>query len=247
MSDENPNIAKMLEKLPDVLTQLAGEMQSIRQQYGEAAYLQAIADAVELLRGAGPRGESMARSIFKDVDFDKLPPPMGQAVENSSPLPEGNLNPEQTAPSMPALYQIPGCRTQAQLTCVMMAYDALRLLLGVIFTGDKDGQANAREALEGAIKAAEQATQISNSLRDVPEAVPGSTGDEFRKPPTEFGEYDLAKALRLELEAIVTKDALNAWYSTNRTRLDRVTSSSLRAPLFDAIREKKGALNDASS
>jgi hypothetical protein len=35
---------------------------------------------------------------------------------------------------------------------------------------------------------------------------------------------------------------LNDWYSINRSRIDRVITSSLRNPLFDAIRVKKEAL-----
>ena len=244
MSSQEEFFEKVLmQQAQEVGSKMLDELDDIRRQHGDEAYLQAVADAIAALKAQGPRGEALVGVLFKGIDLNLLPPPqISQAqiheVEEASkyaPPPPPDMNMAKAI-----MDQIPGLRTQAQFNVTMAAFDALRLALSAEFTGDKEGAVRGRKALEGALEAARQATIISNNLRDVPEAAKG--GDEFRKAPAEAGEYDLMKALVVELESLVTVAAFNEWYATNRQRMDDVKSQSLRNTLFDAIRAKKDKL-----
>jgi len=232
----------LMQQAQQVGNQLLGELEDIRKQHGEDAYKQAVSDAVQTLKTQGPRGEDLAKLLFKDIDFSTLPPPqisqeqiadVEEASKRAAPPPDLNM-------AKAIMDQIPGLDNQAKFNVTMAAFDALRLLLGTIFTGDREGAVRAHKALEGAVEAARQAALITEKLRDVPEAV--KDGAEFRKPPVELTEFDTMKALVAELEGIVTIDAFNEWYKANRKRMDDVKSQSLRNTLFDAIRERQGKL-----
>lgn len=231
----------LMQQAEEVGRKMLDELDDIRKQHGDAAYLQAVADAIAALKAQGPRGEALASLLFKDIDLANLPQATDSTIpdEVAAPAYEPPPPPDQTM-AKAIMSQIPGLRTQAQFNVTMAAFDALRLALSAEFTGDKEGCLRGRKALEGALEAARQSTIISNNLRDVPEAAKG--GDEFRKPPAEAGEYDLMKALTVELESLVTVAAFNEWYATNRKRMDDVKSQSLRNTLFDAIRAKKDKL-----
>ena len=242
----NELFQQMLEQAGQVGAKLLSELSDIRKEHGEKAYRQAVSDAIAALKAQGPRGEAMARSMFKDVDFDSLPKPtepvIPEAAVEEAPPPPPDMN--QTM-AQTIMSQIPGLRTQAQFNVTMASFDVLRLYLSAIFTGDKEAQERAKKALDGAFLAAEQATKISNNLRDVPEAAKG--GEEFRKAPAEASEFDTMKALLVELDSITTHDAFTTWYQVNRKKLDDVKSQSLRNTLFDAIRAKKSGLVGQSS
>jgi hypothetical protein len=242
----------LIQQAQEVGRKMLDELEGIRKEHGDEVYLQSVADAIAALKAQGPRGEQLARMLFKDIDPNLLPKPTepvmpGGFIPGAPPPPEPPPEPPPLNADMAQsiMDQIPGLRSQAQFNVTMAAFDALRLLLGSIFTGDREGAEKASKALEGVIEAARQATIITNNLRDVPEAAKG--GDEFRKAPIEVGEYDRMKALLAELEGIVTKDGFAEWYKTNRARFDEVKSQSLRNTLFDAIRAKKDKLSDAAS
>jgi hypothetical protein len=174
--------------------------------------------------------EAFAREAFKDVvDFDCV-------VAQRAQMPADN-------PILAAIQQqVPGIKSQAQFNVFMAAFDALRATMNAIFLGNPEDEAKGLKALESAYTAARKATEITNKLADVPEAATSKAAEEFKTPPKQFTEASEQRDLIAELEGIKSLEALNAWYSSNRTRIDRVVSQSLRNSLFDAIRVKKESL-----
>lgn len=135
--------------------------------------------------------------------------------------------------------QIPACRTQAQYNAFMATFDAFRGLMNAVFLGRPEGVAEARKIFDLALEVSGKVTDISEKLREVPEAATGPEADAFKNPPTKFTEYDTHKRLMVELQSINTMEKLTEWYTTNRSVLDDVSSPDLRHPLMDLIREKK--------
>ncbi len=137
---------------------------------------------------------------------------------------------------------IPAMRSQAQFTAFMAAFDALRGAMNAIFGGQAGAEKEYLEGLAKAIDVARKVTDVTDRLRDVPEAAESKLADEFKQPPREFGEYDLQRALLTELAGIDHLEGLQRWWVGNRQRIDKVVSPSLRNPLIDAIRETKNNL-----
>lgn len=135
--------------------------------------------------------------------------------------------------------QMPSLKTQAQFTAFMVGFDAFRLLLDSIFSGDAQREVETRDVFEKAIKAARAATEIGRKLEEIPEASRGATFSSFTRPPDEFHEYDIQKRLLIELEGIASLPQLNEWYQATKDARDRVSSQILRNVLMDSIREKR--------
>jgi hypothetical protein len=138
--------------------------------------------------------------------------------------------------------QLPALKSQGQFNTFQAAFEAFRGVMNAIFADLPPDEKAAREALDMAFEAARTATRLTHQLTDVPEAASGKLAEDFKTPPAEFGEYDEQRKLLSELEGLTTLDHLNAWYKTNRKRIDEVVTASLRNPLLDAIRGKKNAL-----
>ena len=138
--------------------------------------------------------------------------------------------------------QLPGLKTKAQMTAFMASFEAYRAMVNAILEGNHEHEAKAQEALITSFEVIRKATEISNMLRDVPEAAASIESDDFRAEPTQWGEYDKQRKLLSELEGLKTSDDLADWYKTNRKRIDEVMTATLRNPLLDAIREKRGKL-----
>lgn len=138
--------------------------------------------------------------------------------------------------------QLPGLKSKAQMNAFMASFEAYRAMVNAILESNPEHETKAQEALIGSFEVIRKATEITNKLRDVPEAATSKASDDFRTEPTQFGEYDKQRKLLSELEGLKTLPDLSDWYKTNRSRLDAVVTSSLRNPLLDAIREKKVAL-----
>ena len=152
--------------------------------------------------------------------------------------------PTETDPAMLRVIQqsLPGLKSQAQFNTFMVAFDALKGMMNAIFEGNKTSEDEYRKAFDQSLDAAKKVTDITEKLSDVPEAAGSKLADEFRNPPRQFGEYDVQKALLLELSQISALDDLTRWWAENRQRIDQVVSPSLRNPLIDAVRVKKAAL-----
>lgn len=235
--------------IEDVLGKFVVEMNRIRREHGEEAYREAAKNAAKMAMARGGKAELFMRGALKDVvDFDAIkrereaefaPPP--REPEPPKPPPPTPL-PADEAMAKAIMGQIPGCETQAQFNAMLACFDALRLLLAAIFINNKESGVRAKEALDRALMVAVTATDIAGKLKDVPEAAMGPGAEEFKEPPKQFHEHDIQRSLLAELATVTALDALNAWYQTNRTRMDQVVSPSLRNVLFDAIKTKKAEI-----
>lgn len=152
------------------------------------------------------------------------------------------MNMDMDAFSEAVQQQLPGLKTKGQTTAFMAAFEAFRSVVNSILESDPAKELKAREALATGFDTLRKATKLTNMLRDVPEASTSRATEDYRNGPTGWTEYDKQRKLFSELESIQTGSDLNDWYRTNRSRIDEVTTASLRNPLLDAIREKKKAL-----
>jgi len=151
-----------------------------------------------------------------------------------------NPTPEQQAQFFQALkQQLPSLKSQAQFTAFQAAFEAFRTVMNAIFSGNKLTEKEGLDALGKAFDVSHKMTEMTNKLEEIPEAATSKAAEEFKQPPAEFGEYDEQRKLMTELAHIENLKDLTDWYRTNRVRIDRVRSSSLRNPLLDAIRERK--------
>jgi len=141
--------------------------------------------------------------------------------------------------------QMPGLKTQAQFNVFMLAFDALRVQLDAIFIGDSNREEQGREALNKALDAARQVTDLGNKFQEVPEAAK-TASNPFVRPPDNAMEYDTQKKLLSELHGIATTPGLQEWYERTKTERDSISSQTLRNILIDAIREKRQSLKGHS-
>lgn len=137
---------------------------------------------------------------------------------------------------------MPGLRTQAQYDGFLVAFDALRMTVNGTFERDKKRAADGRAALDKALQALEGITDLSEKLREVPEAATSAAAEAFKRAPVQFGEEEKMRALLDGLACVSSRGELNGWYTANRALIDDVATESMRAKLFDAIRERKLAL-----
>lgn len=221
----------------DQVKSMMDTLSQIREKYGEEKFQYAAKQSARMLIAQGPEMREAVRDALKgivDVDaLDNEPPPV---------YPTGNLPDEQVM--MQAIRQaMPGVQTQAQFNVVLAAFDAVKVTLNAIFLGDKARAEKGREAIQQAIETAEKVTDLSSKLGHVPEAATSKAAEEFKNPPAQFTEYDTYKGLIGELEVLASGSELSQWYTTNRARIDRVISQSLRNQLFDSIRQKQTTLS----
>lgn len=135
--------------------------------------------------------------------------------------------------------QLPALKSQAQFTAFQASFEAFRGVMNAIFGGNALAEKEALDALGKSFDVAKKVTEVTNKLEEIPEAATSKAAEEFKQPPAEFGEYDEQRKLMTELAHIENARDLADWYKTNRARIDRVRSPSLRNPLLDAIRERK--------
>lgn len=135
--------------------------------------------------------------------------------------------------------QLPELKSQAQFTAFQAGFEAFRAVMNAIFANNPLHEKEALDALGKAFDIAKKVTELTGRLADDPEAATSKTAEEFKQPPAEFGEYDEQRKLMTELAHIENLTDLTDWYKTNRARIDKVRSPSLRNPLLDAVRERK--------
>ena len=218
-----------MSQYPDAmnLEALLNHLKSIREKHGDEAYTQAARSVAAQFLAQGGQMEVFAREAFKDVvDFDTLEAEKAQ-------MPADN-------PILSAIrQQVPGIKTQAQFNVFMAAFDALRVTMDAIFQGNPSNETRGRDALMAALNTAHKVTEVTEKLKDIPEAAVSRAAAEFKDPPKQFTEVSEQKALLDELQGITSLADLNAWYVDKSDRISRVYSQSLRNALFDAIRDKK--------
>jgi hypothetical protein len=84
--------------------------------------------------------------------------------------------------------------------------------------------------------------KITEKLKEIPDEAKSDAAKEFTAPAKELHEYDEHRKLVFELSSITNLEALQAWYTENRQRIDQVVSQNLRNELFDTIRELRSKL-----
>lgn len=135
--------------------------------------------------------------------------------------------------------QLPALRSQGQYTAFQGAFEAFRATVNGVLEGKPELESAGREALEKAMETLRMATHLTVKLQEVPEAATSAASEDFKRPPADFQEYDVQRALLSELQVIETLPGLNEWWVANRARIDLVKSPSLRNPLLDLVREKR--------
>lgn len=143
--------------------------------------------------------------------------------------------------------EVPGITSQAQYNAFAAAFDAFRLTVNSIFTGDASQEAQGRDALEKAFDVCKKVTEITEKLREVPEAASGASASMFTQPPNQLLEYDIQKALLAELETIESLEELTDWYNStpSKERREKLVSQSIRNAFFDAVRVKQKSFSMA--
>ena len=134
--------------------------------------------------------------------------------------------------------QLPGLKSKAQINAFMVSFEAYRELVNILLGGGGD-EIKAMGALVSSFDVIRKATEITNKLREVPEAATSRASDDYRDGQPQWEEFDNQRRLLAELDATTDLASLNEWYRSNRQRIEDVTTPALRTSLFDAIREKK--------
>lgn len=228
----------------DAAIGVVNHLHNIKEKLGEDAWKAEIRRLAKDAFKLGGKHEIFWRGIVKDFEWLDVEALVAEAkAEPAGPPPDPTrLIVDAMRSTMPAL------RTQAQFNAFMASFDALRLLMNYVFEGNAEKVMESKRALEMSIDAAAKVTQISEQLRDVPEAATSHAAEEFKNPPAEFHEYDLQKQLMSELEAITGHARLVQWYETTvKSQESRIKSQTLRNALFDAIRTKKTLLQSTTS
>ncbi len=230
----------------------AQEFHRIRVEKGEEAFNEAVKAYVATIVESGNKedlagiGSIFVDTLKKEEDaYRQATDPRNQKnTDTAERLNNAKASPLEGDQGFLRVLQqsIPAMRSQAQFTAFMAAFDALRGVMNGIFSMDEAATTKFKSALEGSFEAAKKVTEITDKLHEVPEASESKLAEEFKKPPRQFGEYDLQRQLMSELAALDNLQMLTAWWTSNRQRIDEVRSPMLRNPLIDAVRAKKDAL-----
>jgi len=212
--------------------QLQKQLDQIKATHGEEAWKSATKDVAKSLIAQGGDAEKFARKAFAEV------------IEEPGPETVGPVGGVGNDAMMDALKMgLPHMKSQAQFNAFMAAFDALKFTVDAIFAGDPAAVMRGRGTLEKALEVAGQVTEVTNKLSDVPEAASSKSAEEFKQTEFNTVEYDAQKQLLGELEGLDTLVALNEWYTASAEIRNKVTSTTLRNVLFDAIRAKKAKLS----
>ncbi len=242
---------------PDIvhsIQNMVAELLRIKNEQGEAAYREAIRMAAATVLATGDKKSILFFSSFLDnLDLDfkwaDVVAEMGAQKSTAASAPEPPtakpLEPDMGLFLKALQGQLPGIKSQAQYTAFNAGFEAFRAIVNGITTGNAELEVKGKEALAQAFEVLRTATSVTKKLEDVPEAATSAAAEDFKRPPAEFMEYDVQRALLSELERLGSEDQLNHWYNDNRRRVESIKTSGLRNALFDAIRAKKVALRQA--
>lgn len=217
-------------------------LKNYRLRHGEGAWRKEVTRLAVAAIRQSPQHAAFWKGVcdgedFEWVSWDKMLASAG-ADDPASPSPDMQ---EQMLEAMKA--QLPGLKTQAQLTAFMGCFEALQLTLNAIFEGDEERVEVGQQAINLALEVAVQATMISKQLEESPEAATGEVAEEFKTPAGDTLEYDTQRKLMTELEGITKLDELVAWYERTADQRNNIKSQNLRNPLLDGVRKKKQALS----
>ena len=241
----------------DKFTEMLQRFAKIREEQGEAAFEAAVSEYANKAIESGDTSFIPGMTDAAFGEFQKAQEAYRAAQEEAKPqreaVAENMKNARRTEAEMDQGFlrviqkSIPAMKSQAQFNAFMASFEALRGVMNAIFARDEKTERELLDALAKSIDAARKMTDITERLREVPEAAESKLADEFKNPPRQFGEYDLQRGLLSELAQVDSLEALQRWWAENRRRIDDVVSPSLRNPLIDAVRAKKEALNQSSS
>lgn len=220
-------------------THVVQHLENIKRELGEESYRAEVRRLARQAIKMGGQHEVFWRDIIKDFDWVNA----DDLKAEPDPIKQFGGMPDTQRLLIESMRQtMPGLKTQAQFNAFIGAFDAFRVVMNAIFESDKAKEMEGRKALDLGFKAAEQTTELSNKLRDVPEAATSKAAEEFKKAPDEFGEYDVQRQLLVELATLGSVDDLQAWYGRTKEQRDKVKSQTLRNALMDAIRDRKLSL-----
>ncbi len=137
--------------------------------------------------------------------------------------------------------RLPGLSSQAQMNAFMATFDALCFTVNAICLRNAEHEEAGLKAFKQALHVTRTATEITEKLRDVPEAATSAVSEEFKKPPFEFSEREVQQSLLAELQAIKDPYQFYTWYTLSKERRDLVRSQGLRNELYDTIRAKNAS------
>ena len=234
----------------EAIVSFLAKMDKIRAEYGEDAYQDALRRFAKEAIRVGPPTDDLVRGFLipAGIDWDALKAEVvaETATTEKAPPPGAPAAPDMGLFMRALQAQLPGLKSQAQFTAFQAAFEAFRATINGILTVNKDAEAAGKEALGQGFEAVRQATDITQKLEDVPEAATSEEAEAFKRPPAEFGEYDIQRALVTELGKVQTLSGLDDWWTMNRQRIDLVKTPSLRNPLIDLVREKKYRLGQGA-
>lgn len=134
--------------------------------------------------------------------------------------------------------QMPGIKSQAQFDAVSGILQATQILINSILNDTPEQEKEANGALQLALTALHKATELTSKLEEVPEAVPGKSGEMFKQPPAQYSDYQVKQQLLSELSMISSVDELTKWYLATKEQRDKIADTSHRNHLLDSIRKK---------
>jgi len=225
----------------DALAGLVNKLNKIREERGEEAWRQAMTQFGKDCIKAGGQSEIFARTIFKGMEDQGLD--WAAMVKEAQDEMAAAQTPSEQVFLKALAAQFPAMKSQGQFTAFQASLEAYRAVINGVLAQDKEAEAKGRGAFDKAIETLRMATDLTLKLADVPEAATSAAAEDFKKPPTAFTEYDVQRSLLSELQQLGTLQALDAWWTANRKRVDEVKSPTLRNPLIDLVREKKTQLS----
>jgi len=215
-------------------------LEQFRKTMGEAAWKDEVKRlAVQAIK-TGPRHKEFWKELTKGENYAWLDWEALEKEAESLPEPE-KKDPEAVMADL-LKGQMPDIKSQGQYDAVVGAMDALKLVLNAILAQDTSAEKEAQKALEMALTATRQATELTDKLEDVPEAATSEAAEAFKKPPAEFQEYEIQRRLLADLNRIENMENLNEWYAETKELRDKIVTQKLRNALLDGIRAKKHSL-----
>jgi len=227
-------------------TRLLEILENVRKVQGEEAYQAAVKQVVREAYKAGGGAKAVILDLFKDKPFLDFAVLEKEALEETRGGVEGGLYSKALMELLSK--QLPGLKTQAQFNAFVVSFDAFRGVITEILAQNPENEVLAKKLLDQGFEVLRQATKITEVLEKNPEAATNGVAEDFKRGPmTPLDEYELQRKILSELPGLKSTRDLNDWYTTNRKRLDRVTTPELRDAMIDAIRAHKTCLGKDSN
>ncbi len=147
-------------------------------------------------------------------------------------------------PAIKAMIEaLPALRTQGQRDAVELATLSLTHLLDSLTEGRTEEATPYRRALDRSLEALTLATKAYKQAGHVAEGEQTEGMKTATAPLTSVQE--LAATLIKEIEGLRSPALFEAWYKSERHRLDLMCSGPERNSVFDAIRARRALLREA--